>query len=294
VFELRHLRYFVAVAEELNFTRAAQRLHTAQPSLSQQIRTLEAYLGIQLLARNKRKVELTPAGLRFLGEARLALAQTERAVIRARQSGDVEHLRIGFTHGLIVALLPQLQPLLRASFPKVEVNARSMTVADLEQGLKDDEFDIIFTPVASKEYEITSHRLFGQALIAVFPKAHPQASTSGGLSLSALAAEKTVVDVASMPSDVLERLNANKEHAADNTICEAENFFDALGFILSGQGIGLFDSSFLRLMPAGLIARRLAENDIQVEVFMSHRSGLTTAKQNKLLKISQEINILHS
>ena len=95
MFELRHLRYFIAVAEELNFTRAAERLHTAQPSLSQQIRTLEAYLGIQLLARNKRRVELTPAGLRFLSEARLALAQTERAVIRARQSEDVEQLLPG-------------------------------------------------------------------------------------------------------------------------------------------------------------------------------------------------------
>jgi LysR family hca operon transcriptional activator len=295
VFELRHLRYFIAVAEELNFTRAAERLHTAQPSLSQQIRTLEAYLGIQLLARNKRKVELTPAGLRFLSEARLALAQTERAIIRARQSEDVEQLRLGFTHGLIVALLPQLQPLIRASFPNMQVTARSMAAADLEQALKDEEFDVIFTTAAPKEYDITAHRLFGQSLVAVFPHVHPQAAVSGSISLSALMTEKVVIDMASLPADIRQRLaELRQDPDAANALCAAENFFDALGFILSGQGIGLFESSFLRLIPAGLIAKRLADNDVQVDVFVAHRSGLKSAKRNKLLKISQEINILHS
>lgn len=295
MFELRHLRYFIAVAEELNFTRAAERLHTAQPSLSQQIRTLEAYLGIQLLARNKRRVELTPAGLRFLSEARLALAQTERAVIRARQSEDIEQLRLGFTQGLIVALLPQLQPPIRASFPKMQVTARSMTAADLEQALKDEEFDVTFTTAVSKEYDITAHRLFGQSLVAVFPSAHPRAADSGSISLASLMTEQIVIDAASLPADIRQRLaEMRRDPEAGHALCEAENFFDALGFILSGRGVGLFESSFLRLMPTGLMAKRLADNDIQVDVYVSHRSSLKSAKRNKLLKISQELNLLHS
>src|SRR5215467_6480747 len=137
---LRDLRYFVAVAEELNFTRAAERLHMAQPSLSQQIRVLEGYLGIPLLARSKRKVDLTSAGHRFLGEARLALAQAEKAFIRARQVDDIETLKIGFTPSLFLDLLPRLEPMIRADFPGSKLMIRSMPRADLEQALKEDEF----------------------------------------------------------------------------------------------------------------------------------------------------------
>jgi len=296
VFELRHLRYFVAVAEELNFTRAAERLHTAQPSLSQQIRTLEAYLGIQLLARNRRKVELTPAGLRFLDEARLALAQTEKAVIRAREGDQIERLRLGFTHGLIVALLPQLRPLLRTTFPQMQITTQSMPAPDLEQALKDDEVDLIFSNTPSKEYDVTSHRLFGQSLIAAFPHSHPEAAVPGGISLAALATEKIIVDATSMSAGLLHRLAGDREEQGIplDTLCEAGNFFEALGHVLSGDGIGLFESSFLRLMPSGVVPRKLDGPGLQLDVIVLHRSGLATAKLGKLLQIFQKINVLQS
>ena len=83
--ELRHLRYFVTVAEELNFSKAALKLYTAQPSLSQQIKDLEEYVGVQLLNRTKRKVELTEEGAAFLEQARLTLMQADKAVATARQ-----------------------------------------------------------------------------------------------------------------------------------------------------------------------------------------------------------------
>ena len=295
--ELRHLRYFLAVAEHLNFGRAAEALHTAQPSLSQQIRTLETYLGIPLLARNKRKVELTAAGLRFLDEARLALAQTEKAVIRARQSEEIDRLRLGFTHGLIMALLPQLQPLIQLNFPGMQMMARSMLGPELEQALKDDELDMVFTNAASKEYDISSRRLFGQSLVAVFPAAHAKAAIPGGVSLAALRTEKIVVDATSIPASLLESLtlDGRKPDAAQGDICEAGNFFEALGLIMSGHGIGLFESSFLRLIPAGLVTKKLEDNCAQLDVVLLYRSSFASAnKLRKLLKVSQEMSVLHS
>ena len=88
--ELRHLRYFVAVAEELNFTKAAQRMCTVQPSLSQQIKDLEHEVGVQLLIRSNRKVELTAEGVAFLKEARLSLEHAEKAMIDARQVANLQ------------------------------------------------------------------------------------------------------------------------------------------------------------------------------------------------------------
>src|SRR4029079_18274134 len=112
-------RYFVAVAEELNFTRAAQRLETAQPSLSQQVRQLEKHLSTALLVRNKRRVELTEAGHLFLSEARDILARTERAVQRIRETAGNQamDLSVAIAPAAEVKVLPRLLPLVRRKMP---------------------------------------------------------------------------------------------------------------------------------------------------------------------------------
>ena len=118
--ELRHLRYFVAVAEELNFTRAAQRLNTAQPSLSQQIKHLEADVGVPLLDRSKRHVALTAGGKVFLAEAREILARVERAGQRAAhaQQGKSTELVIGVVPAAEIKILPKLIPLVEQQLPQ--------------------------------------------------------------------------------------------------------------------------------------------------------------------------------
>src|SRR5690242_7095637 len=117
--ELRHLRYFVAVAEELNFTRAAERLETAQPSLSQQIKHLESHLGATLLVRNKRHVELTEAGRRFLQDALDILERADHAVQRIRETscGQVAELSIAVAPAAEVKVLPKLLPLIQRRIP---------------------------------------------------------------------------------------------------------------------------------------------------------------------------------
>src|SRR4029078_8879799 len=117
--ELRHLRYFVAVAEELHFRRAAERLHMSQPRLSQQIRQLEQEVGAQLLSRNQRKVELTAAGAAFLVRAREILEAVEDAARQARrvQRGEVGRLAVGFVGSAMYSFVPELLRAFREHAP---------------------------------------------------------------------------------------------------------------------------------------------------------------------------------
>src|SRR5262245_33673728 len=120
--ELRHLRSFVAVAEELHFGRAAARVHIVQPALSRQIRALEDEIGIKLLERDRRRVALTPAGSAFLDEARALLGQVARAVDAARRAdrGELGTLRIGYVPAMVTTGLPEIVRRFRKRFPGVD------------------------------------------------------------------------------------------------------------------------------------------------------------------------------
>src|SRR5215470_3343253 len=137
--ELRHLRYFVAVAEELHFGRAAIRLHMAQPPLSQQIRQLEQEIGVTLLNRTKRRVELTPAGRAFLEEARRTLAQAERSVRTAQRAsrGETGFLAIGFVPTADLDVLPRVLRAWRRRCPDVEVELSALSPAQQVEALRE-------------------------------------------------------------------------------------------------------------------------------------------------------------
>jgi DNA-binding transcriptional LysR family regulator len=136
--ELRHLRYFVAVAEELNFRKAAQRLRVAQPALSSQIQDLEHDVGVRLLDRDTGGVRLTDAGAAFLEESRLTLAQSQQAVAAAREAaaGRRGRLNVGHVAPLLMGFMPASLRAFHAKFPEVEVNLIEMTLADQIAGLE--------------------------------------------------------------------------------------------------------------------------------------------------------------
>lgn len=271
--ELRHLRYFVAVAEELNFTRAAERLHTAQPSLSQQIRSLEDYLGTSLLTRSKRKVQLTSAGIRFLDDARLALAQAEKAVIRARQTREMERLKIGFTPSLIVTLLPRLMSIIDLHCPGAQLITRCLSRVELDAALKEEELDLIFTDAMPDDPELTVERLFQDPLIAIFPKTHALAAHDGDLSLGALLDHPIIVEKAASASALREHLaGASAAGGVDLAIeHEVDNLFEALALVLSGRGVGLLESSARQLVSGDLAHRRLEAPGATVDVAIAYR-----------------------
>ena len=175
--ELRHLRYFVAVAEELNFTKAAQRMCTVQPSLSQQIKDLEQEVGVQLLMRTNRKVELTAEGQAFLKEARLSLEHAEKAMIDARQIAKLskEQLNIGFVPVAEMKVFPYIMPNIRAQFPELKIHFHSLMDVDQISAVRKGEIDIAFTRYVEESPDIESVQIFTEPLALIVPKNSPVA-----------------------------------------------------------------------------------------------------------------------
>jgi LysR family hca operon transcriptional activator len=170
--ELRHLRYFIAVAEEGSLTLAAEkRLHTAQPSLSRQIRDLEYEVGVQLMSRSVHGIELTAAGKPFLDHARLALAQVDAAVEAARRVGQPKRttFAIGFQTGLEMNWLPRAMQVLRDELKNIQVTITSDYSPDLAEALVRGRLDVAFLRVEPNLcYEVVDH----EPLIVLMPSDH--------------------------------------------------------------------------------------------------------------------------
>jgi len=176
--ELRHLRFFVAVAEEGSLTTAAEkRLYTAQPSLSRQIRDLETEVGAQLLTRNARGVELTPAGRAFLEHARLALAQVEAAAVAARRASLPVRasFALGFLTGQEMDWLPGAMRILRDELPTVDVTVSSQYSPDLAEALVRGRLDLAFMRREADRPDLEYRTVAEEAVVAVMPSDHPLA-----------------------------------------------------------------------------------------------------------------------
>jgi DNA-binding transcriptional LysR family regulator len=183
--ELRQLRYFVAVAEELHFRRAAERLYVAQPAVSEQIRKLEVELGVRLFNRTNRRVELSDAGAAMLDEARRALAQADTARLAARNAGDraVTRLRVGYPPGTLPMAVPRALAHLARTAPGLQVSVETGPSNQLIQRLRDRQLDAVVTgiPAATSGLLVTS--LGRHPAMAAVPEAHPrQFATAATLS----------------------------------------------------------------------------------------------------------------
>lgn len=198
--ELRQLRYFVAVAEERNLTRAARRLHIAQQSLSQQIRSLEAQLGVTLLERHARGVELTDIGRVLLREARPVLAQADRAIgaVRRAARGEPGELRVGFLSSVANYLMPPIVRAFGDRHPAVTLHAEDSKIADLVAGLREGRLDAGLSRPPLVD-DLATEVVLHEPVAAVLPEDHPLA-TREELTLAELAGEAWVLtDRASWP-----------------------------------------------------------------------------------------------
>ena len=176
--ELRHLRYFVVVAEELHFRRAAERLHMSQPPLSQQIRALEEEVGATLLLRNQRRVELTAAGVVFLERARQILADVEDAARQARrvQRGEVGRLAVGFVGSAMYSFVPDLLRRFGEHAPDVTLRLHEMGTTEQLRQLEDGRLDVGFLRAARSRPELKIEIVAEEPVIAALPDLHPLAA----------------------------------------------------------------------------------------------------------------------
>jgi DNA-binding transcriptional LysR family regulator len=175
--ELRHLRYFVAVAEELHFGRAAERLYIAQSALSQQILSLETEIGIQLLERTKRRVQLTAAGQVLLEDTRNIIHQVEQAIERSQRvaRGEIGQLRIGFTILALHGVLPPMLTAFRNRYPNVKLMLSEMSTQAQLEALRHQQIDVGFLhpPIDGRDLELLEIK--SEAMVVVLPSQHPLA-----------------------------------------------------------------------------------------------------------------------
>jgi DNA-binding transcriptional LysR family regulator len=191
--ELRHLRYFVAVAEELHFRRAAERLHVAQPAVSEQVRKLEDELGVRLFERNQRSVSLTAAGAALLREARRVLDQAETARLAARNArGPSSVLRVGYVPAVLSASVPRALQRLTITMPQVEIALEPGSGLELVDAVRAGKLDaaVVSLPTPAAGLRITG--LGTQGAVAVFPVGHEQAVKSV-VRLEQIAPERLIV-----------------------------------------------------------------------------------------------------
>jgi DNA-binding transcriptional LysR family regulator len=176
--ELRHLRYFIAVAEELNFRRAAERLHMAQPPLSAAIRQLEQELGVELLARTTREVHLTDAGRGFLAGAHRTLAELERAASDAQRAaaGELGRLCVAFSWSARFETLPAIGRAFQATHPDVEVLTESLWNAELAPALRAGKVDVAVALMPDLAAELSYAAVRSEPVVALLGEGHPRAA----------------------------------------------------------------------------------------------------------------------
>lgn len=290
--ELRHLRYFVAVAEEVSFTHAAQRLNTAQPSLSQQIRRLEAELGVPLLDRNKRHVALTAGGKVFLTEAREILARVERAGQRAARAHRVHstELSIGVVPAAEIKILPKLIPLAKVKLPRVRLVFHNLPSAEQKRLLVAGSLDIGLLRGPLEDPRLEAEDVLWERLVAGLPAGHP------------LARKKTVSirQLNDVPFIMVSHQGSPELHDAVQAFCErsglhprmvqqADNVLGNLNMIRAGIGFALLPDYAASILPNGVVTRPLAwSNAPVVSLVIAHRKGKPTAAMLSFKKLLRE------
>jgi DNA-binding transcriptional LysR family regulator len=274
--ELRHLRYFVAVAEELNFTRAAQRLGINQPGLSLQIRQLEKELGSPLFYRRARSVELTNPGKLLLEEARVILKQVERAKIgvRRRARGESGRINIGCSDGTYFhPLIPAIIREFRTHYPNVvlfpQASGTSFLVAQLRAG----QIDIAFirTPIADSE-GLALELLVHEPATMVLPSGHPL-SRATSAPLAAFANETFVLCPRQLNPTVYDMIIAALRSAVVSPILgqEAPTFGSCVPMVAAGLGVSIVPRSIGRLLVHGVSYVSIEGDAPVIDLTLAHR-----------------------
>ncbi|AFY87904.1 LysR substrate-binding domain-containing protein [Chroococcidiopsis thermalis] len=278
IMELRHLRYFIAVAEELNFSRAAERLHMAQPPLSQQIRDLEAEIGVRLFDRTKRRVELTVAGRVFLEKVRQLLRQIEQAVEAAQRAsrGEIGRLSLGFNSSATYSVLPTLLKAFRERCPEVVLDLHELTTPQQILQLQQQQIDagILYLPIDLEEIELEIVSVLKEGMAIAIPETHPLA-TSTQISIRALSQELFVLPPARLGSGLYNQIRQFFQQTEFSPIAvqEAIQLQTSISLVAGGVGVALVPSSLQNLQRAGVIYRSLIEPTPEIEIAVAWRKG---------------------
>jgi LysR family hca operon transcriptional activator len=283
--ELRHLRYFIAVAEEGSLTVAAKkRLHTAQPSLSRQIRDLEYEVGVPLLTRSVHGVDLTAAGRAFLDHARLALTQAEAAVDAARRAAQPakQVFAVGFTTGQEVDWLPRATNLLRGELANIEIRVSSDHSATLATELLQGKLDIAFLRVEQIP-DIEIRVIAKEPLVVILPSDHKLAHRKT-VDVRNLVGE-TYIGISKVPR-VLRGIIAGYFARHEIELApsyEIDNYAMAVSLVASTGGVALLPASARHFLPWSVVSRPLRGEAPTIDVAVGYHKANTSPTLERFL-----------
>ena len=274
--EIRHLRYFVAVAEELHFGRAALRLHIAQPPLSQQIRRLEEMLGHALFLRTSRDVRLTAAGEELLERARHTLAKIDADVAAAQRigRGEAGTLTVGFIGSGMLTALPKMLGRYRRQYPQVDLQLREFHTAALVSALLNGTMDVGFLRDAGEVDGLHIEVMFREPFVVVLPRKH------------ALAEQKTVAvkSLQNEPFVLFSRSYGNVAWKKTVAVCEEQGFLPRvvqeapqwltiMSLVGAGLGVTIAPACVEKLNGTDTVCRRLRPSTATTQLELAYRAG---------------------
>lgn len=286
--ELRHLRYFVTLAEELHFSRAAERLHIAQPPLSQQIRQLEKELGFELFHRTKRNVQLTAAGLVFLGEVQQIFQQLQQAILVGQQTsrGEMGRLVVGFVSSAAYNILPNILRTFRLHFPDVSLELHELTTDQQLEWLRSGRMDVGFLRPPVEDNRFSWETIFQESLIVALPETHLLANQSD-LSWRSLADE---------PFILFPRILAPGLYDLIISLCQQAGFSPKVtqfaiqmqtivSLVAADMGVAIVPASLQNLQRTGVVYKTLPENTSKVAIAVIWRPNESSPTLQRFLEI---------
>ncbi|CAG9201328.1 LysR family transcriptional regulator [Paraburkholderia caribensis] len=289
--ELRQLRYFVAVAEERNFTRAAERLNMTQPPLSRQIQQIEDMVGLALFERGARPLKLTEAGRVFYAQARRLLEESDELLPLTRRLAQLaERIVIGFVPSTLYGPLPDVIRAFREAAPLIQISLIEMFTIEQLSALKGGRIDVGFGRLRFDESQLAREVLVEEPLIAALPTGHALADIAQ-LTLDALSKETLIIYPSTpRPSYADQQLSAFRDHAVEPAaVHEVRELQTALGLVAAQVGVCLVPESVRGLRARGVTYRSIEETNVSSPIIMSRRLQDQSATTDLFCSIARDL-----
>lgn len=290
--EFRHLRYFTAVAEARSFRAAAQQLHVSQPPLTRQVQQLEELLGLVLLERQPRGVELTAAGIVFLEEARNLLALADLAIDRTQMAaqGQLGRLDVGVYGSAVFDAIPRVIQAFRSAYPKVEVVLHNLDRAGQIKALRERRLTVGFNRFFVEEPDLVWDVVLAEALNVALPAGHRLVARAQ-LTIADLSGEPLVVYPRTpRPSFIDQVLGLfHRRHLTAQVVQEVDDVVTAIALVSSGFGLTMVSDSALNLRLPGIVYRPLERNEALIDLCMIRRAEDDSALLRAFIDVVRKV-----
>jgi len=287
------MRYFIAVAEELHFGRAAEKLYMAQPPLSQQIRSLENQMGVELFSRTKRRVQLTEAGAVFLEQARKTLAQADMAVRAAQLTAEGKrgHIEVGFVSSATYHdAIPTILRVFRERFPEVALALHELTSVEQVQALRDGQIHVGFVRPPVGDDELALEPVLYEPFLAALPAGHPLASALE-IPLSALSGDPFVLLPRHLNLSLYDQILTLCHEAgfSPRVAQEAVQLQTISSLVAAGIGVALLPASIQNLRREGVVYKSIQGLTAQIELSVAYQQHNPSAAIGSFLAVVREV-----